>query len=108
MSQMSLPRNILNKKSLQPLSRFRAAVLMTIANLPWLKNDDYQSAPLDSFATIYMNNLILACKLSEISVFQKFILLKPPDDRTMFELETIEWMFAVGFKFFHLCPIVSI
>ncbi|XP_026811220.1 uncharacterized protein LOC113552561 [Rhopalosiphum maidis] len=105
MSQMSLPRNVFKKKSLQPLSRFRAAVFMTIANLPWLKNDDYQSAPLDSFATIYTKNLILACKLSEISVFQKLILLKPPDDRTMFELETIEWMFAVGYKFFHLCSI---
>ncbi|KAE9545669.1 hypothetical protein AGLY_001212 [Aphis glycines] len=90
---------------LQPLSRFRAAVFMVIANLPWLKDDDYQSAPVDLFGSIHMKNLISACKLSEISVFQKLILFKPPDDRTMFELETIEWMFAIGFKFFHLCPV---
>ncbi|XP_025192392.1 cAMP-dependent protein kinase type II-alpha regulatory subunit-like [Melanaphis sacchari] len=104
MSQMSL-HHVFTKKGLQPLSRFRAAVFMTIANLPWLKNDDYQFAPIDSFDSIHMQNLISACKLSEISVFQKLILFKRPNDRTMFELETIEWMFAVGFKFFHLCPI---
>ncbi|KAF0771100.1 cAMP-dependent protein kinase type II-alpha regulatory subunit-like [Aphis craccivora] len=82
---------------------FRAAVFMAIANLPWLKDDDYQSAPVDLFGSIHMKNLISACKLSEIS--QKLILFKPPDDRTMFELETIEWMFAIGFRFFHLCPV---
>ncbi|XP_050055024.1 uncharacterized protein LOC126549558 isoform X2 [Aphis gossypii] len=105
MSQMSLHHEVFTKKGLQPLSRFRAAVFMVIANLPWLKDDDYQSAPVDLFGSIHMKNLISACKLSEISVFQKLILFKPPDDRTMFELETIEWMFAIGFKFFHLCPV---
>ncbi|XP_060864846.1 uncharacterized protein LOC132941015 [Metopolophium dirhodum] len=43
-------------------------------------------------------------ELSQISVFQKLILFKPPDERTTLELQSIEWMFEIGFKFFHLCP----
>jgi len=52
---------------------------MAIANLPWLKDDDYQSAPVDLFGSIHMKNLISACKLSEISVFvsaQRFSVLQ--------------------------------
>jgi len=51
---------------------------MAIANLPWLKDDDYQSAPVDLFGSIHMKNLISACKLSDISVFvstQRFSIL---------------------------------
>jgi len=51
---------------------------MAIANMPWLKDDDYQSAPIDSFGSIHIQKLISACKLSEISVFvsaQRFFIL---------------------------------
>lgn len=37
----------------------------------------------------------------------KLIMFKPPEERTQFELESLKWIFAVGFKFFNLCPIVS-
>eukprot|EP00102_Acyrthosiphon_pisum_P020878 XP_016658088.1 PREDICTED: uncharacterized protein LOC100575934 isoform X2 [Acyrthosiphon pisum] len=85
-------------------SRFRAFVYTVIANLPWLKDDDYILAPLDLFDSICTENLLSAYKLSQISVFQKLMLFKPPDERTVLELQTIEWMFEIGFKFFRLCP----
>lgn len=33
--------------------------------------------------------------------------LKPPDERSAVEIDTVKWMFAVGFKFFKLCTSVS-
>ncbi|KAL4143177.1 hypothetical protein QTP88_005537 [Uroleucon formosanum] len=106
MSLTSLSHHdVFTKKGLQPLSRFRAVVHKVIANLPWLQHDDYVLAPLNKFDSICMKNLISAHVLSHISVFQKLIFFKPPEERTVLELQTIEWMFAIGFKFFHLCPI---
>ncbi|CAI6373928.1 unnamed protein product [Macrosiphum euphorbiae] len=92
------------KKVIQPISRFRAFVYTAIANLTWLQDDAYVLAPLDLFESIRMENLLTFYKLPHISVFQKLILFKKPDERTELELQTIKWMFEIGFKCFQLCP----
>lgn len=94
-----------------------------INNLSWLTEKDYFT-PINLFESKKKETLIESDKISvfvsncfvfyiiqskNVSFYfqHKLILYKPPNERTQFELDSIKWIFGVGFKFFNLFSNVS-
>lgn len=120
---------------MNPILKFKIAVWTVIANLPLLNDEDFLFATINSFDSKAKEALVNSNKFSvfvstvfiytlynyiiNIGVYNincnynnnfqhKLICFKPSNKRTLFELESIKWIFAIGFKFFKLCPVVSI